>query len=298
MERTIARPTAILRVAPPQGHLISRTVRFACKQPLGTISAVVLSLLVLAALLAWQIAPFDPDQQFLQRRYAKPMTDFLLGGDQYGRDLLSRIIFGGRVSLFVGFASTLIGSSIGAVLGITGGYFGGRMDLVVQRMVDTLQALPPLVLAMVLVVAFNPSITSVIFAIGMATVPLSTRVIRSVALQVKELDYVTAARSMGACHARIMLAHILPQTIAPFIVICTTRIGQAIVIEATLGFLGLGVPPPTATWGQMLADSSKSFFLAPWLSIFPGLALSLAVFSVNLLGDALRDTLDPRLRGR
>jgi peptide/nickel transport system permease protein len=285
--------------AEPRGRARLRAATtFARKQPVGAISFVVLLLLVLVALAAPALAPFNPDQQFPGRRYARPLTDFVLGGDQFGRDLLSRIIYGARISLLVGFASTIIGGVIGAALGVASGYLGGKIDLVVQRLIDTLQAFPGLILAMALVIAFRPSTLSVIVAIAVPTIPLGTRVIRSVTLQVKQLDYVTGAQAVGASGFRIMSQHILPQVIAPLIVICSVRVGQAIVTEATLGFIGLGIPPPTATWGQMLSQATKAFFLAPWISIFPGLALSITVFSLNLLGDALRDALDPKLRGR
>jgi peptide/nickel transport system permease protein len=225
------------------------------------------------------------------------LTQFALGGDEYGRDLLSRIIYGARVSLFIGFSSTFLGVGIGTIVGIISGYLVGRTDLIVQRIIDTMQAFPGLILAMILVVTFRPSLSSVMLAVAVPSIPIATRVSRSVTLQVKQLEYVIAARAIGASHLRIIFYHILPQTIAPFMVVCSVRIGQSIITEATLGFLGLGVPPPTATWGQMLSDATKAFYLAPWVAIFPGIALSCTVFSVNFLGDALRDILDPRLRG-
>lgn len=282
-------------------HILGRQLShglltFARQQPVGAVSLLLLAVFTLVAVFAPSIAPYDPNVQILQRRYAAPLTEYALGGDQFGRDVLSRIIFGARVSLLVGLLSTLIGGGIGAVLGLASGYFGGSVDMIMQRVVDTVQSIPSLILAMVFVVAFSPSIGSVIFAIALPTIPLSTRIIRSVTLQIRALDYVTAARAVGASHLRIMRLHIFPQTIAPLTIVLSSRVGQAIITEATLGFIGLGVPPPTATWGQMLADATKAFFIAPWISIFPGLALSLAVFSVNLLGDAIRDTLDPRLR--
>ena len=243
------------------------------------------------------ITPFDPDKQVTGMRYAQPFSGFVLGGDEFGRDILSRIMVGTRISLMVGFSATALAGISGLILGIFSGYLGGKVDLLVQRLVDILQAFPGLVLAMVFVVALGPSLTSVVIAVAVPSVPLSTRIARSVALQVTQLDYVTAAEAIGSGGARIMWRHILPQTIAPFIVIFSIGVGQAIITEATLGFIGLGVPPPTATWGAMLSQASKAFFLAPWVAIFPGLALGITVFAVNLLGDAMRDTLDPRLRG-
>jgi peptide/nickel transport system permease protein len=270
---------------------------FARQRPIGALSALVIVIMGIIATAGPVIAPFDPDRQVVGMRYAKPFTQFVLGGDEFGRDILSRIMVGARVSLIVGFSATALAGVSGLILGIFSGYFGGKVDLLVQRLIDTLQAFPGLVLAMVFVVALGPSPLSVVIAVAVPSVPLSTRVTRSVALQVTQLDYVTAAEAVGAGVARIMWRHILPQTIAPFIVIFSIGVGQAIVTEATLGFIGLGVPPPTATWGGMLSQASKAFFLAPWVAIFPGLALSITVFAVNLFGDAMRDTLDPRLRG-
>ena len=251
------------------------------------------------AIAAPAIAPFDPNVQFPDRRYAPPLTTpFLLGGDQFGRDVVSRIIYGARVSLFVGIGATVLGCFIGAVLGLGSGYFQGTFDLVVQRVIDAMQAFPGLILAMVLVVALGPSLSSVTFAVAVPTIPLATRVVRAATLQTSQLDFVNAARAIGAPNRQIIVRHIFPQTVAPLIIVASSRLGQAIVTEATLGFIGLGVPPPTATWGQMLSSATTAFFLAPWIAIFPGIALSLTVFSVNLLGDSLRDTLDPRSRGR
>lgn len=271
---------------------------FARRKPVGAVCLLVVLLTIAIAVAGPLITPFDPNRQYPGMRYARPLSRFLLGGDEFGRDLLSRLIIGAQVSLAVGFGATALGTGLGAILGLLSGYFGGKIDLAVQRVVDTLQAFPPLVLAMVLVVAFRPSVLSVILAVGITTIPMGARVIRSVTLQVKVLDYVTAATLLGASTWRVVFRHILPQTIAALIVIISVRVGQAIVTEATLGFIGLGVPPPTATWGQMLSQSMKAFFLAPWIAIFPGLVLSITVFALNLLGDALRDVLDPRLRGR
>lgn len=267
------------------------------QRPVGGLSALVIVMVGVIAIASPLITPFDPDKQVTGMRYAQPFSGFVLGGDEFGRDILSRIMVGTRISLMVGFSATALAGISGLILGIFSGYLGGKVDLLVQRLVDILQAFPGLVLAMVFVVALGPSLTSVVIAVAVPSVPLSTRIARSVALQVTQLDYVTAAEAIGSGGARIMWRHILPQTIAPFIVIFSIGVGQAIITEATLGFIGLGVPPPTATWGAMLSQASKAFFLAPWVAIFPGLALGITVFAVNLLGDAMRDTLDPRLRG-
>lgn len=267
-------------------------------QTAGAFSLLILLGLILAAVAALWISPYDPNQQFLDRRYAPPLSEFFLGGDEFGRDVLSRIIYGARVSLYVGFMSTLVGSGIGFVLGAVTGYFGGTVDLIGQRLIDTIQAFPGLILAMVLILALGPSLNAVVIAVAVPTIPVASRVTRSVTMQIRELDYVTAARSIGAEPIHLIRRHILPQLIAPLLIVWSSRVGAAIVTEATLSFIGLGVAPPTATWGQMLSQATKAFYMAPWLSIFPGIALSVTVFAVNLLGDSLRDTLDPRLYRR
>lgn len=277
------------------GGSLSRLLSFVKNQTVGAISLVILLGLIFVAVAAHWVAPYDPNQQFLDRRYAPPLSEFFLGGDEFGRDIWSRIIYGARVSLYVGFMSTLLGSGIGLVLGTVTGYYGGTVDLIGQRMIDTIQAFPGLILAMVLILTLGASLNAVVFAIAVPTIPVATRVTRSVTIQVKELDFVTAARAVGAHPFHLVLRHIVPQLVAPLLIVWSSRVGAAIVTEATLSFIGLGIAPPTATWGQMLSQATKAFYLAPWLSIFPGIALSVTVFAVNLLGDALRDTFDPRL---
>jgi ABC-type dipeptide/oligopeptide/nickel transport system permease subunit len=267
-------------------------------QTVGACSLLVLLGLIVVAVAAPWISPYDPDQQFLDRRYAPPLSEFFLGGDEFGRDVLSRIIYGARISLYVGFMSTLVGSGIGFVLGAVTGYFGGTIDLIGQRLIDTIQAFPGLILAMVLILALGPSLNAVVIAVAVPTIPVASRVTRSVTMQIRELDYVTAARSIGAEPVHLIRRHVLPQLIAPLLIVWSSRVGAAIVTEATLSFIGLGVAPPTATWGQMLSQATKAFYMAPWLSIYPGIALRITVFAVNLLGDSLRDTLDPRLYRR
>lgn len=282
----------------PKLRRFVRPLRLVRKQPMGFVSVIILVCMVGLALLGPALAPSDPLEQRPELTYAAPLSEYLLGGDKFGRDILSRIISGARISLLVGFAATAFGTCAGSVVGMTSGYFEGKFDLIIQRLVDTLEAFPPLILAMILVVALGPSLPSVIVAVGATSIPLASRVIRSVTLQVKTLDYITSVRAAGAQTARILIWHVLPQTLAPMIIVASVRVGHAIITEATLGFLGLGVPPPTATWGQMLAQSMEALYVAPWVAIFPGVVLCLTVFAVNVAGDAVRDEIDPSFRTR
>jgi peptide/nickel transport system permease protein len=252
----------------------------------------------LTAVFANQLATYDPIATDAGQSLARPGGDHWLGSDHLGRDIYSRIIHGARVSLIVGLASTLLGSVFGGLIGLLSGYIGGNTDLISQRVMDILQGLPLLVLALVMSAALGPSIPNVVIAISIPIIPRAARVIRASVLSIREMQYVEAARAVGLRHLRIAFRHILPNTIGPFIVLCTAQLGSAILVEAALSFLGLGVPEPYPSWGRMLSVSAAEYAQkAPWLVIFPGLAISLAVFGSSLLGDALRDTLDPRLRG-
>ena len=254
--------------------------------------------IVATALLANLFATHDPIATEAARTLARPSVDHWLGTDNLGRDIYSRIVHGARVSLIVGVASTLLGSVLGGVIGLLSGYAGGKIDLVTQRVLDILQGLPLLVLALVMSAALGPSLTNVVIAISVPIIPRAGRVIRSSVLAIREMQYVEAARAVGVRHLRIAFRHVLPNTMGPFIVLCTAQLGSAILVEAALSFLGLGVPEPYPSWGRMLSLSAAEYAQkAPHLVLFPGLAISLAVFGSNLLGDALRDTLDPRLRG-
>ena len=266
------------------------------KSPVGAGSAVVLLAVVLGAVFA-DIAqdPIRSSIDVLQRpTFAHPF-----GTDEVGRDQLARILHGARISLWVGFLATVFGCLIGAALGLLSGFAGGLFDLFVQRIVDAMLAIPGLVLALFFVAVFNPSVTTGIAAIILVIIPFNSRVIRSAVLGIKENVYVEAARVIGASPARIMLRHILPNVVAPILIMISTVLGAAILIEAGLAFLGMGAQPPDPSWGLMLSRTGRQFMeIAPWLAIFPAAAISITVLAFNLLGDVIRDVLDPKLRGR
>lgn len=274
------------------------------RKPLGTAGAVVTLLLILTAIFAPVIAPFDPydfnlTERGLPLRREAPNGEFLFGTDALGRDVLSRIIYGARVSLLVGFLSVAVGTALGTAIGLASGYWEGKVDQVLQRIVDTFMAFPGIVLALAVVAVLGQSLINIILVISIVIAPGTSRVVRGAVLAIKQNVYVDAARSIGASDLRIVVRHLLPNVVAPVIIIATVWIGNAIVIEAALSFLGLGTPPPTPTWGGMLAgEGQRNLENAPWLAIFPGLAISIVVLSFNMLGDALRDVLDPRLRAR
>ena len=253
--------------------------------------------IIVMAIAAPLIAPYDPLKSDF-RAMAKPPTEkHWFGTDQIGRDVLSRVIYGARASLTVAIGAVLFGTTLGALWGLASGYFGGRFDIVSQRIIEFLQSFPDLILAMAIAMALGAGMGTVIVAIAITRIPFGGRVIRSVVLSLKEIQYVEAARGLGASHLRMMARHILPQCIAPFLILATAHLGVAIIIEASLGFLGVGIPPPTPTWGNMLANSLNAGLVPPWwLVLFPGLAITLTVLAFNLLGDGIRDVLDPRLR--
>jgi len=272
--------------------------RFVRKKPLGAAGGALMLLMLVTALFADILQTHDPIATNAAYTLGRPNLEHLLGTDHLGRDIYSRIVHGARVSLVVGVASTLLGSVLGGIVGLLSGYVGGKTDLITQRVLDILQGLPLLVLALVMSAALGPSVQNVVIAISIPIVPRAARVIRASVLSIREMQYIEAARSLGVQHLRIAFRHILPNTIGPFIVLCTAQLGSAILVEATLSYLGLGVPEPYPSWGRMLSVSAAEYAQkAPHLVLFPGLAISLAVFASNLLGDALRDTLDPRLRG-
>jgi len=274
------------------------TARFLRKKPLGAAGGVLMLVMALTAVFADVLQTHDPIATNAAYTLGPPNAEHWLGTDHLGRDIYSRIVHGARVSLIVGLASTLLGSVLGGLIGLLSGYIGGKTDLIAQRVLDILQGLPLLVLALVMSAALGPAIHNVVIAISIPIIPRAARVIRASVLSIREMQYVEAARSLGVRHLRIAFRHILPNTVGPFIVLCTAQLGSAILVEATLSFLGLGVPEPYPSWGRMLSVSAAEYAQkAPHLVLFPGIAISLAVFGSNLLGDALRDVLDPRLRG-
>ena len=270
---------------------------FIRRYPLGTAGAVIMMVFVLSAVFANFIAPLDPLQTNASASLAAPNHAYILGADKMGRDMFSRIVYGARVSLIVAVSSTLLGGLIGVFLGLMSGYLLGWFDLITQRIIDIMQALPLLVMALVMAASLGPSIQNTIYAIAIPLVPHAARVVRSSTLSLREMPFIEAARAGGMSELRIAVRHILPNTLAPLIVLFTAQLGSAILVEASLSFLGLGVPEPHPSWGRMLSESAAEYVRsAPWLVIFPGIAISLAVFGTNLLGDALRDLLDPRQR--
>jgi len=273
--------------------------RFIRTSPVGGLAALVWLLLILMAIFANTLAPYDPQEADYGAIRQSPTAAHLLGADDLGRDVLSRIIFGARITLLVSISSVLIGDLIGFVWGVASGYLGRRFDLISQRLLDILFSFPSLILALLLLVAIGAGLPTVIIVIAITRVPGSTRVIRSVVLSVKESAYVEAARAVGVPTWRVMLRHIAPQCIAPLTVIATLNLGSAIFAESALSFLGLGIPPPAPSWGNMLGGVLAAAFRPSWwLVIFPGLAITLAIMSANLIGDGLRDFLDPKLRRR
>lgn len=275
----------------------SALLHLAGRHPLGLIGLVIVVVFVLVAAFAPLLATHDPLATNAATSLAAPGGQHMLGADFMGRDLWSRIIYGARISLAVGIASTVVGCVIGAAVGLVSGYWGGWVDLVIQRVNDVLQALPLLVLALVMAASLGPSLTNTIIAISIPVVPHVARVIRASTLSVREMPFVEAARAEGMGELQIALRHVLPNTLAPVIVLATAQLGSAILTEASLSFLGLGIPEPYPSWGRMLSESAAEYVrTAPWLVIFPGLAISLVIFGTNLLGDAVRDVLDPRER--
>jgi peptide/nickel transport system permease protein len=275
----------------------SRTLFFARRYPLGAVGAVIVLLFLFTAAFAGWIAQVDPTSTNSKFSLARPGGAFLLGADFMGRDVCSRIVHGARISLAVGAGAMGLGGVFGIAVGLASGYIGGWVDLALQRLMDVMQALPLLVMAILMAAALGPSLRNTIIAIAIPLVPSVARVVRSSTLSLREQPFVEAARAVGMGELRIAVRHVLPNTLAPLIVLATAQLGSAILVEASLSFLGLGVPEPYPSWGRMLSESAAEYVrTAPWLVIFPGVAISLTVFGTNLLGDALRDMLDPRQR--
>src|SRR3990172_6902981 len=270
---------------------------FARRRPLGAAGAVVVVLMIAAALTSTLIAPYDPLGVDFAAMLARPSATHWLGTDSFGRDVLSRLIYGSRTALLVGFGAAFFGATAGAILGVGSAYFAGRVDLYLQRLMDVFISFPLIILALAMVAILGNNLPNLITAITIPMIPRCALVIRSSALSIREMPYVDAARAAGFGHARIILRHMLPNVMAPYLILLTAFLGQAILLEASLSFLGLGVQEPTAAWGLMLRGAAVDFAeTAPWMAIFPGLAISLGVFAFNLFGDSLRDALDPKLR--
>jgi peptide/nickel transport system permease protein len=276
---------------------VSAILFFMRRYPLGAIGALIMILFVATAFFADAITTYDPFTTNARASLAPPGDRHLLGADFMGRDVFSRIVYGARISLMVSVGATALGCLIGVAIGLMSGFFGGWFDLLVQRLMDIMQSLPLLVMALVMAASLGPSLPNTIIAIAIPLVPSVARVIRSNTLSLREMPFVEAARAIGMSETRIAIQHVLPNTLAPLIVLATAQLGSAILVESALAFLGLGVPEPHPSWGRMLSESAAEYVrTAPWLVIFPGIAISAVVFGTNLFGDALRDLLDPRQR--
>jgi peptide/nickel transport system permease protein len=291
--------TSIVDKAP---RLRGPVVEFIRQQPLGAISFIIIVAMMFSGLFSELVAPYDPLTIDFASIMGAPSMEHWCGTDAYGRDICSRLVYGSRTALVIGFTSSFVGSSLGAVLGIASAYFGGRVDSWIQRIMDILLAFPIIVLALVVVAAFGKFLVggidlNLIIAIAIPIVPRVARVVRAAAFSVRVMPYIDAARAAGFSHTRIIFRHMAPNVVAPYLIMLTAFIAQAILAEASLSFLGLGVQEPTAAWGLMLSGNASDFYRqAPWLVLFPGVAISLAVFAFNLFGDSLRDFLDPRFK--
>ena len=268
-------------------------------KPLGGFGLTVVAILLVIAIFAPLIATTGPYDTAAEHKFAAPLDPGRwLGGDQIGRDVYSRLVYGARISLYVGIVSSVIGCAIGLLIGVTSVHFGGKTDLIAQRFIDSMMAFPALILAIAIMAALGGSLNNVVLALTIIYIPSTARIVRAQALGIKEMDYILAAVAVGAGNGRIIIRHMIPNCVALYIVLVTIHLGGAIVAEATLSFLGIGAPPDTPSWGNMLRGAAQNYVdVAPWLGVFPGLAISIVVFAWNLLGDALRDVLDPRLRG-
>ena len=271
--------------------------RFTRQRPLGAVGAAIIVIMIAAAVLAGFVAPYDPLTTDYTRMLQAPSSFHWFGTDSFGRDVFTRILYGSRTALWIGFASSFLGATLGGIIGVTSAYFGGKIDLVLQRFMDLLLSFPLIILALVIVSLLGSGMTNVIFAITVPMVPRCAIIVRSSALALREMPFVEAARALGFGPLHIILRHMLPNVMAPYLIMLTAFLGQAILLEASLSFLGLGVAEPQAAWGLMLRGAAVEFAeRAPWMAIYPGIAISLSVFAFSLFGDSLRDALDPKLR--
>lgn len=283
----------------PKTSFWKASVKMARNQPVGVAGLGVVFLMVFAAIFAPYLTSYDPVINQYEFILTPPGAEFFLGTDQFGRDIFTRILYGARTALFVGFTAATVGAVGGLVLGVASAYFGGMFDLIFQRIMDVFMAFPLIILALAVVATLGSGTENVIIAITIPFIPQCARVVRSNALAIREIPYVDAARALGFGHARIILRHMVPNVMAPFLILFTAFVGQAILLEASLSYLGMGVQEPTPAWGLMLQGGAEEYAeSAPWVAIWPGVAISLAVFGFNLFGDAMRDTLDPKLRSR
>jgi peptide/nickel transport system permease protein len=279
--------------------LWSRALRFCHRQPLGTFGLALVLIIAVTGIFAEELAPYNPTANDFAAMTEAPSISHWLGTDQFGRDLLSRIIYGARTALIVGLSSAFVGGTLGLVLGVASAYVGGMIDMLMQRLFDIVMAFPLIIMALAIVSIFGTGVQNVIIAITIPLIPRCARVVRSAALVIREVPYVDAARACGFSAWRIILRHMVPNVMAPFLIMVTAFVGQAILAEASLSYLGLGVQEPVPAWGLMLQGGAEEYAsTAPWIAIFPGVAIMLAVLGINLFGDALRDTLDPKLRDR
>jgi peptide/nickel transport system permease protein len=292
-------PTAADDVAQSSRSWRAGIIDFCRRQPLGTVGLALVLVMAAAGLSAEWIAPYSPTSNDFAAMTEPPSWVHLMGTDQFGRDLFSRIVFGARTALIVGFSCAIVGGGAGLVLGVASAYFGGRLDLLLQRLLDVVMAFPLIIMALAVIAIFGSGVYNVIVAITIPLIPRCARVVRSSALAIREVPYIDAARACGFGHTRIILRHMVPNVLAPFLIMLTAFVGQAILAEASLSYLGLGVQEPTAAWGLMLQGGAEEYATtAPWIAVFPGLAIALTVFGFSLFGDALRDALDPKLRDR
>ena len=275
----------------------AEVLKFARTKPLGAGGALIILAMIFVAIFAKTLAPYDPYWGDYAAQFVRPGAEHWFGTDEFGRDILSRIMYGARIALFVGFVASFAGCTLGALLGVISAYAGGKVDLLLERLMDILLAFPLLILALAIASILGPAVHNVVIAIAIPIIPRAARVVRAAALSVKENPYVEAASSLGATWRRVILQHILPNVMAPYMIMLTAQLGSAILTEAALSYLGLGAAEPTPSWGLMLSGSASSYAeKAPWIALFPGIAISLGVFGFNLFGDSLRDILDPKLR--
>jgi peptide/nickel transport system permease protein len=299
MATTILTHTAASVPLAPRLTLGQEVVKFVRTKPLGAGGAVIILAMLVVGAFSDVLAPYDPYVPDYALQFARPSAEHWFGTDEFGRDLMSRLIYGARIALFVGFTASFIGCTVGGLLGVISAYVGGKVDLLLERLMDILLAFPQLILALAIASILGPAVQHVVIAISIPIIPRAARVVRSTALSVKENVYVEAVQALGARQHRIVLRHIVPNVVAPYIIMLTAQLGGAILAEAALSYLGLGAAEPTPSWGLMLSGSALSYAeKAPWIAVFPGIAISLGVFGFNLFGDSLRDALDPKLRGR